>query len=239
MRLRKESRRHLDRCAREKLSRLLHERFDFEVLRTEHFDLDLSAGASLPVHSDDDPVRAGMPDLKPSLELGPSLKVHLWRAADRRILLDARFPLRGAMTVESHPRFIGAQLFPHLNVDVYDPLGFGGWNLGLVAGAVYTDARNNRYFYEVTPAQATPTRPAYTPGGGFAGTQVLLAVSKRFPDFWVGGFARYDTLRGAVFESSPLVTSKGYFAAGIAISWIFARSSQRVTTDDFGEERRR
>ena len=208
-------------------------------MRTEHFDIDMSVGASLPVKASDDPARAGMADLKPSVELGPSLKVHLWRTPDRRVQLDARFPLRGAMTVESHPRFIGGQFFPHLNVDIYDPAGLRGWNLGLVAGAVYGDARNNRYFYEVTAADATPSRPAYSAGGGFAGSQVLVAVSKRFPDFWIGGFARYDSLRGAVFESSPLVTSKRYFAAGIAFSWIFARSSQRVQTDEFGEERRR
>jgi outer membrane scaffolding protein for murein synthesis (MipA/OmpV family) len=208
-------------------------------MRTDYFDLDLSVGASLPVKANDDPARAGMADLKPSLELGPSLKVHLWRADDRRVQLDARFPVRGAMTVESHPRFIGGQFFPHLNVDIYDPAGLRGWNLGLVAGAVYADGRNNRYFYEVTPAEATAHRLAYSPGGGFAGTQFLVAVSKRFPNFWVGGFARYDSLRGAVFESSPLVVSKRYFAAGFGVSWIFARSSTTVTTDEFGEERRR
>jgi hypothetical protein len=60
--------------------------------------------------------------------------------------------------------------------------------------------------------------------------QFLVAVSKRFPRYWIGGFARYDTLRGAVFESSPLATSKKYVAAGIAISWIVAESSQRVPT---------
>jgi len=47
---------------------------------------------------------------------------------------------------------------------------------------------------------------------------------------------RYDQLRGAVFESSPLVTSKSYVAGGIAISWIFSESSQRVPVNDYGEE---
>ena len=208
-------------------------------LKTDRVDLNLSVGASLPVDSSDNTARAGMPDLEPAFELGPSLDLTLWRSAERGTKLDLRLPLRAAFTVESHSRFIGAQFSPHANVDVHDPLGFSGWNLGLRAGPVFTDARNNRYFYEVRPEFATAGRPAYAaPGSGYAGMQFLAALSKRFPKFWVGGFARYDTLRGAAFEDSPLVTSKRYVAAGIAVSWIFAQSDKRVTVDPFGESRR-
>jgi MipA family protein len=200
--------------------------------KNDRVDLNLSVGASLPVNSEDNRAREGMPDLKPSFELGPSLDVTMWRSSDLRTKLDVRFPVRAAITVESDPRFIGGQFFPHVNLDVQDPAGLTGWNLGLLAGPVFTDKRYNRYFYEVTPAFATAGRPAYTvSGGGFAGTQFLVAVSKRFPKVWVGGFARYDTLRGAKFEDSPLVTSKRYFAAGIGVSWILGESKQRVAVD--------
>ncbi|HUP97382.1 MAG TPA: MipA/OmpV family protein [Usitatibacter sp.] len=204
--------------------------------KNDRIDLNMSVGASLPVDSEDDSARAGMPDLKPSVELGPSLEVNVWRAADRGAKLDLRFPVRGAFTVESHPRFIGGQFFPHANVDVADPFGMHGWNLGMLAGPVFTDSRYNRYFYEVRPEYAAPGRPAFSDtGSGYAGMQFLVALSKRFPGFWVGGFARYDTLRDAAFEASPLVTSKRYVAAGIAISWIFKESSVRVPVTDRGE----
>ena len=207
-------------------------------LKNDWVDLNLSVAASLPVDSKDNRARAGMPDLKPAIELGPSLHLTMWRSEDRRMKLDARFPLRGAMTMESSPRFIGTQFFPHLNVDVHDPAGFRGWNLGVLAGPVYTDGRYNRYFYEVAPTYATASRPAYTPGGGYAGMQFLAALSKRYPKFWVGGFARYDTLRNAAFESSPLVTSKRYAAAGFGISWILGESAERVPVTEFGDERK-
>jgi outer membrane protein len=179
-----------------------------------------------------------MPDLKPALEIGPSLAATLWRDDEARIKLDARFPLRGAMTVESHPRFIGGQFYPHLNLDIYNPAGLQGWNLGMGAGPVFTDRRYNRYFYEVAPQYATASRPAYSPGGGYGGMQFLLAMSKRFPKFWVGGFARYDTLKSAVFAESPLVTSRHYIAGGIGVSWIFGESSQRVEVQRYGDERK-
>jgi MipA family protein len=207
-------------------------------LNTDWVDINLSAGASFPVRSSDNRARDGMPDLKPSVELGPSLALTMWRSADRDMKLDVRLPLRGAMTVESSPRFIGGQFFPHVNLDVHDPAGFHGWNLGLVAGPVYTDSRYNRYFYEVPAAFATASRPAYEPGGGYGGMQFLAALSKRYPKYWVGGFVRYDILRGAAFEQSPLVTSKHYLAAGFGISWILGESSRRVGVGEFGDDRK-
>lgn len=207
-------------------------------LKTDRVDLNLSVGASLPVYSDDNRAREAMPDLKPSIEIGPSLDITMWRSADLRTKLDVRLPIRGAITVQSDPKFIGGQFFPHVNLDVHDPAGFTRWNLGLLVGPVFTDARYNRYFYEVAPAYATATRPAYaSPGAGFAGTQFLVALSKRFAKIWVGGFARYDTLRGAKFEASPLVTSKSYFATGIGVAWILGESSQRVPALDLGRRR--
>ena len=199
--------------------------------KDERFDLHLSAGASLPVSSDDNPVRAGMPDLKPSVELGPAVDWRLWRSAGGKATLEARFPLRFAITVESRPEYVGAQFSPHLNVDVTDPFGFAGWNLGMLAGPLYTDGRYNRHYYGVPADLATATRPEYGPKGGFGGVQFITALSKRFPKFWVGGFLRYDTLGGAVFEDSPLVTSKRYAAGGFAIAWILGESKERVPVD--------
>jgi outer membrane scaffolding protein for murein synthesis (MipA/OmpV family) len=207
-------------------------------LDTDRVDLNLSVGASLPVDSSRNHAREGMPDLRPAVEFGPSLELRLWEDDDRLARLDLRLPLRGAVTVERSPRFIGGEFFPHLNLDLLDPWGHAGWNLGLAAGPVFTDGKYNRYFYEVPAQYATPERPAYTPGGGFAGTQFLVALSKRYPKFWIGAFARYDTLHGARFEDSPLVTSKGYFAAGFGISWIVGESSRRVPVTEFGERRR-
>ena len=206
------------------------------LFSSDRVNLNLSLGASLPVESEDNRAREGMPDLKPSIEVGPSLHLTAWRSENRGARLDFRFPLRGAVTVASDPRFIGGQFFPHANLDLHDPAGFRDWNLGLLAGPVFTDKRYNRYFYQVAPEHATATRRAYEPGSGYAGTQFLAALSKRFPKYWIGGFVRYDTLRGAAFADSPLVTSKRYVAAGIAFSWVFAESSRRVAVDRFGQQ---
>ena len=208
------------------------------LFNTDRLDLSMSAGASLPVRSSDVPAREGMPNLRPAVELGPSLIYTAWRTEDRRMRLDFRFPVRAGMTVESHPRFAGTQFFPHVNLDVHDPFGLTGWNLGVLTGPLYTDRRYNRYFYEVAPQYATPTRHAYSPDGGFAGVQSIAGVSKRYDKVWVGAFVRFDSLRGAKFEASPLVTSKHYLAGGIGISWMLGHSDKRVPVTDYGDDPR-
>jgi hypothetical protein len=173
-----------------------------------------------------------MPDLKSTLELGPSFDVHLWRSAAAGIKFDLRMPLRAAVTVEASPRMIGWTFTPRFNLDIADPLGFAGWNLGLLTGPLFADRRYHDYFYTVAPPYATAARPAYRAVGGYAGTQAIAALSKHFPRFWVGVFVRYDTLAGAAFIDSPLVQRRSYWATGFGISWMIHRSSTMVNLPD-------
>lgn len=199
---------------------------------SDRVELNVTLGASAPVDSKDNPTRLGMPNLKPTVEMGPSLDITLWRASDRRAKLDFRLPLVTGVTIESSPRSTGLQFSPRLNLDLQDPAGLTGWNLGLVAGPLFGDRRQHQYFYSVAQQYATPDRPAYEAHSGYAGAQFLAAVSKRFPSFWVGGFVRYDTLSGAVFGDSPLVKRSNYLAGGIAAAWIFGESSRLVEVTD-------
>ncbi len=199
---------------------------------SDRVDLNLSGSASIPVDSDDVRARRNMPDLKPTLEIGPSLDIALWQSPDRRRSLELRLPVRYAFTAEANPASAGWQFTPRLNLDIKDPGAWHGWNLGLLTGPIYGTRRQHQYFYGVAERYATVTRNAYDADGGYAGWQVLAALSKRFPAYWVGGFVRYDSLRGAVFDDSPLVASDRYLAGGIAIAWIIGESSLRVPVND-------
>ncbi|MFZ0789614.1 MAG: MipA/OmpV family protein [Chromatiaceae bacterium] len=210
---------------------------DRDGLRGVFFDndfaeLNLSVAASLPVDSDGNEARRGMPDIDPTFEIGPSLELHLWRSADRRFQLDLRLPARMAVAVGDGFHDAGLVFTPLINLDVEDPVGWEGWNLGLLVGAIYGNRRQNAYFYDVPEAYATPERPAYSADGGYGGVKIIAAVSKRFDRYWVGGFARYDTLADAVFADSPLVRQDSAWAAGIGIAWILGRSSKTVPAFD-------
>lgn len=195
-------------------------------------ELNVSVNATTPVNSGSTPARDGMPNLKPTVEIGPSIDWHLWRSDRRRVRLDLRMPLRTAVTVEERPRSIGWFFAPRLNVDFVDLGAHSGWNLGLLAGPLFASRRYDDYFYTVAQEYARPGRPAYQAPGGFAGTQMLSSLTRRFRGFWVGAFLRYDTLSGAAFADSPLVRSNSYWAAGIGIAWMIGKSSRMVDAGD-------
>jgi outer membrane scaffolding protein for murein synthesis (MipA/OmpV family) len=193
-------------------------------------EINLSGNATTPVRHNN--VRFGMPDLDSTVEVGPSLDFHLLRSADSHVRFDLRLPIRGAAAVGSSPKFIGWTLSPRLAIDVTDPLGMHGWNLGLLGGPIFSDRRNNDYFYSVATQYATATRPAYEGAGGYAGSAAIIAVSKRFPRFWLGAYMRADTLADAAFVDSPLVRTKAYWSAGFGFAWIIHSSSQTVHVSD-------
>lgn len=199
------------------------------LFKTDRVELNVSLSGSVPVKSSGNDARRGMPDLDPTLEIGPSLNLALHRSPGNRTVLELRFPLRPVIDI--HADYQGYVFQPQLALDVRDPAGYTGWNLGLLAGPVFADERYHQYIYGVDPAYATELRPAYSARGGYAGSQLIGALSKRFPRYWVGGFVKWDSFQGAVFEDSPLLRVSHNFTAGFAISWIFARSRTMVQGD--------
>lgn len=203
-----------------------------ELFDSDRVELSISTSASPPTKSDDVDVRENMPDLEPTVEIGPELDVTLWRGDGDLSFLKLRLPVRQAFVVDDKPRDIGLIFSPNLNADIRHPLGMRDWNLGLVTGPIFANARQNAYFYDVDAQYATATRPAYRSSGGYGGWQFLVSLSKRFDHMWFGAYVRQDTLQGAVFIDSPLVEKHSYTSAGFAISWIFARSNTMVDIDD-------
>ena len=204
------------------------ERHSRYLFRQRPIEFNVSVGASLPVNSDENQARQGMPDLQPTVEVGPALDINLWRTPDRRTRLDLRLPVRTAVTVRGGVDDVGWVFSPRINLDIVDVAGLSGWNLGLLAGPLFGSEHNHDYFYSVAPQYATADRPAFDAEGGYSGSQFLMAVSKRYSKYWLGAFARWDSLKGAAFADSPLVERDYSFSAGIGVAWILGESSTRV-----------
>ena len=197
---------------------------------SQRIKVDLSVAASTPTRSRDNDVRAGMPNLKGTFEIGPNLNVTLANASSARWKLDLRLPVRGAVSIERSPKFVGTTFSPNLNLDV-GGVG-GGWNVGVLSGPVFADRKFHQYYYGVDTAYATASRSGYQAHGGYAGWRAVAATSRRFGNMWVGGFVRYDGLRGAAFEDSPLVRRNSAVTFGFGLSWILATSSELVPASD-------
>jgi hypothetical protein len=202
------------------------------LFNRRYVELEISANATAPVFSSNSAIRAGMPNLEPTIELGPALLWHLWRRGDQRLRLDAHLPVRESFTVTSRPTAIGAIFAPSLNLDYLGAGRLAGWNLGVMAGPLYAQRRYHEYFYSVAPQFATASRPAYEAPGGYAGSQVLLATTKRFANYWFGAYLRHDWLAGAVFDGSPLVQQRSYWSGGVGFVWMISASSTIVDSHD-------
>ncbi|MBV9912790.1 MAG: MipA/OmpV family protein [Sinobacteraceae bacterium] len=196
----------------------------------DRVELNLSINGTTPVRND--AAREGMPDLRATLELGPSLDVHLWRSADTRLKLDLRLPVRAAVSIEASPRLVGVFAAPNLNLVIQRQTGPQGWKLGLLAGPLFADHRYDSYFYSVAPQYAAPGRPAFEAHGGYAGMQMLASLTRRFPGFWVGAYLRHDTLAGASFVDSPLVKRNSYWSGGVGMAFMIAQSKQHVDSEE-------
>ncbi|MEO7339091.1 MAG: MipA/OmpV family protein [Caldimonas sp.] len=200
------------------------------LLRTDRVTVDVSVAASVRTRSRDNVARQGMPDLPATVEVGPNANVELLQSSDRRVRLDLRLPLRAAVSIQRSPQVVGTTFSPNLNLDVKGLAG--GWNLGALAGPLYADRRYHEHFYGVDAPYATAARPEYRAPGGYAGWRSLAAASRRFGNAWVGAFVRYDSLRNAAFESSPLLRRDHDVTGGIGISWVFATSSRLVVREE-------
>lgn len=198
-----------------------------DIFRGERVKLDWSAAAGIPAKSRTDGPRAGMPDLDATVEIGPALEIRLHRDALKEREWSLRLPLRAvAATDLRHSKGAGWVFAPNLHLDA-KRIG-AGWEGSLAFGPMYATEAYHDYYYAVAPGFVTATRPAYDAKGGYSGSRVTAILSRRFDGFWVGGFARYDTLAGASFADSPLVKKKASFMIGAGVAWVFAESSRRV-----------
>jgi MipA family protein len=196
------------------------------LLNQDWVELNVSASLSAPVRND--AARYGMPDLRPTMELGPAVEFHLFHSNEGRVKLDLNLPARAAFTITDSPQAIGWVFEPRLILRFKDAFGEQGWNVDLGSGPMFADKRYHDYFYSVAPQYATAERPAYTAPGGYSGTQLGITLAKRFRKFWFGTYLHYDELRGAVFADSPLVQRDYDWSAGFGFAWILGRSTRLV-----------
>ena len=199
------------------------------LFHSERVHLNISADASMPVQSTKDTARSGMPNLDPTIQLGPSLEVDLFKDTNSERVVQFCLPVRTVIATDlTRWNDIGFVVHPELTFDLRNTGPGKGWNFGLAAGPLFATERYHDYYYEVTPHFAVPGRPAYDARAGYSGSLLILSVTKRFGHFWFGAFARYDELSGAVFADSPLMKTEHSWMAGFGLAWVFAESKTLV-----------
>jgi outer membrane scaffolding protein for murein synthesis (MipA/OmpV family) len=200
------------------------------LYRERDAEINISFAGGFPVSSSDNEARAGMGDLDWLGEVGPTLRLTLWRDAEaprRRFVLDT--PLRAVFSTDlSSVRFRGFTFTPELAYEergVLNPYG----RLRVSLGPVFATGRLMDYFYQVGSEDVRPGRPAFDASGGYLGTR--LAATFRQPlsqSLSVVVSARVDAFWGATNSGSPLFKSDLTYALAAGFAWSFYQSETRV-----------
>ena len=200
------------------------------IFSTERLSLSISGALNLTGRRDN-PDRAGMPQLAPTLEIGPSLDYRLDEG--ERWSLRARLPVRATISSDGF-QWVGAVVAPHLRYDYDQKLG--GSNLFYLAslGGTWASSEYHQYYYGVAPQYAVnPSRPAYDAPSGYSGARATLSATWRLGKWRVGAFASNDWLEGVAFDASPLLKTRDNLAGGLFVTCrLYARGREWVREDD-------
>ncbi len=190
------------------------------LLKSDNWDLDLSFSGTIPVDSDKNRARAGMPDLDWVGLAGPAFNYRIFRDQNHQLKLIA--PLRlGLATDFQQFDFVGWDFAPSLQWRYQIDRQGSVWNTIASFGVEYGSRDYNDYYYSVAPEFQTESRNAYQASSGYGGYKLTFGVNRRKHNLWIGAFVRYRNLEQAVFEESPLVTTKNNYYLGFAVAWIF------------------
>ena len=199
---------------------------DNEGLHTNWFEntrfrLDFSFDMGLPVDSNTNKLRNGMPDLDPVGQIGPLLIYQL--VEQKKLKWQLQLPLTYAYAFDdldansigwaSNPRIY----FNYLHNGRNYPL-----DIVMSFGPMYASKDFNQYYYDVELPFVNATRAVYEADAGFSGYRLNVSVTRRMNGYWLGFYGRYQSLSEAVFVESPLVNQKDYWFIAVGASWLFA-----------------
>jgi outer membrane scaffolding protein for murein synthesis (MipA/OmpV family) len=194
---------------------------------SSRFRFDVSVFGSVPVNSDNG-ARKGMDDLDPVLEIGPMLRYKAWKGSDpqQSVIIDA--PVRAGIAIGNGIDYVGYAVTPRISYRRELGLLGRAWKWSISGEALWGSEGLHRYYYQVDPADATATRPAYDADAGYGGTRFRTSVYHRDRNKLISFYAVYDNVQGAVFEDSPLVERDGGFTVGFVVTWFLLQSDELV-----------
>ena len=217
------------------------------LMRGERLGLDLSFSGAFPASSRDNRARQGMPDLDWQGEVGPALRLTLWRDAAHPRRVNIELPVRAVFSSDlSSVHYRGVVVSPELAFEDRDVgrrlLGslpfLGEAATGLRAarfrvgiGPILATERLHDLYYEVEPRHARPGRPAYRARGGYLGTRLQFSI--RVPVTpalsFIGG-GRVENFAGSANADSPLHRRDWNTTVAIGFAWALYRSAATVAS---------
>ena len=178
--------------------------------------LDLSFSGALPASSEEGSVRADMPNLDLTGEVGFQIIYTFYEEGKSK--LEFEFPLRAVLSTDfQNINYVGLISNPQLKYS----LNYTHFEWTLRSGIILSDADYNNYYYEVQEPYVTPQRELYSSEGGYAGFRNRIGMTYKKGSWWGGAFVSHYDISGAVFNDSPLVETNEALYFGASLAYIF------------------
>ncbi|MFA3791024.1 MipA/OmpV family protein [Aliiglaciecola sp. SL4] len=193
-------------------------------------EVDLSLDAAFSADSNEDSVRAGMPDLDFVFEVGPQVRLKLFESGNKAIgIQQIQFKLqsRGVFSTDfSSITHRGYVLNPELTyqyVGAFQPED----RFRFSVSPVWATEKLHDYFYQVDTQFATQLRPEYDAKAGYLGltlsTGYMVNVTPTVRMFMT---ASYRFQNNAANSDSPLLVENNNYAFGAGIVWQIRKSNE-------------
>lgn len=192
------------------------------LFASDRLSVSLSAAASLSGDSKDNPLRARMPELDSTFEIGPSLDFRLHESADGLLRTRLRLPVRAVLATDGrHFNNAGWVINPQLQANLSQPGADRELSHFVSVGPLWATENYHEYFYGVAPqfVDLSLNRRAYDAHGGYSGARISLSSGLERKRWRFGIFATYDWLRGAAFDDSPLLETGHSLVSGFYLTY--------------------
>jgi len=196
--------------------------------KKNNFELDISVSGNIPVSSKENAKRSGMNDLNGSIGLGPVLKYTLFNNQANTV----KFELPLEAIIASDFKTIHTEGWitsPGIRYS-YKKVYSSKNRLEVTSGisAQYASSEYHNYLYGVPLQYTSSIRPFYKSTEGFSGMNYTVGLSYHFDTFWLGAFWHGFDLSQAVYKDSPLIDNQFSHTYGLALTWNFLQSKDKV-----------
>lgn len=214
--------------------RMSREGMEGIFFKTERLQSTISLSGYPPVSGETE-ARAGMPDLGALFGIGPELKWYLWSRNEVNSLYIATavhavssIDVDSGLTMAYEGIKYGASLIYRNRTLIREK----GSSFGFSAGTYYGDSGLHAYLYDVDTQYARADRLSYQSDRGHSGHSLFGYLTYGLTDVLaVGVFGRWDNVRHAVFNDSPLVRQDDNYTGGIYLIWKVYQSKTLVEVD--------
>jgi hypothetical protein len=198
------------------------------IVRGPRARLDVNFNLNFGEDSENIPVRRGMPDLDPLIEVGPELEIKLndpsISEGDWLLALQARAAISSDGSGLDGRGFL---LNPELEYRIDQAFGsHNDWSFSFKSTWASEDFA--AYYYGVAPEFATPTRRGFDASAGYLGSVFRVGLERQIsPRMRFDGSARVWFNHGAKNSSSPLFQDDLGVGIQGAFIWTLAASKRR------------